>query len=115
MRKILILSLAICCLLCVGCQNKLDTIENAVDAIILEIDSEEETILVKGTDTNSILGDNCYINCSEATIFKIDNDKQVDLEFSDLEVGDNIIADVREIAESYPAQTSTNKIQLVES
>lgn len=130
MRKILIYALVMCCFLFVACGNSgLDTTNDAVDASeniaesithpvkakILEINSEYQTLLVEGTESNSLIGDRCDISCSEAKIFKLEGDEILELSFSDLKVGDSIVADISEVMESYPTQASTTQIQLITS
>lgn len=85
-----------------------------VNAQILEIDEEEKILLVTRLDKNSMLGDKCYVDCKDAYFIEVINEEPVDITFSDLSIDDKITVDVYEVLESYPASTTTERVQLIE-
>ncbi len=99
----------------IGCVDKTDKIKQiGVNAEIIEINSQQKTILVKGLDENSILGDKCYVNCTNADYVEVIDEEPTKITFDDLNVGDKITVDVTAVLESYPTQTSTDHVQLLE-
>ena len=100
-------------LLLTACDNK-EVTYVGVNAEILEINSELNGFVVKGLDENSILGEKCYINCENPSIYFIyvnnETGKTIDLEFDDFVVGDAITVDVNSVENKYAL---TSRVQLI--
>ncbi|MDU5083533.1 hypothetical protein ACF3M2_16490 [Tissierella carlieri] len=97
-----------------SCEDKQDVVHMGVNAEILEISEQEKTMLVKGLDENSILGDKCYVKCEDAYFIEVVDGKPIDITFDDFSVKDKITVDVIEVLESYPSSTTTGRIQLIQ-
>ncbi|MDY0236444.1 MAG: hypothetical protein RBR71_10465 [Gudongella sp.] len=107
---LIILSLSIL----VSCREEQEVIHMGVNAEILEIYEDEKAFLVRGLDDNSILGDKSYVRTENAYYTELVDEKPIDIEFKDFSVGDCITVDVVYVSESYPTQTSTERVQLIE-
>ena len=106
--------LVILLLLITGCSKNQDIIHMGVNAEILEISNIVKGIVVKGLDNNSILGEECYINCEGEDVYFIYADNTsgevTDIEFEDLVVGDEITVDVKSVENKYAL---TSRVQLL--
>jgi hypothetical protein len=116
MRKSIVLSLCfiLTAFIFVSCGAKKDVVHRGVNAEILEIIEEEKTMLVKGLDENSILGDKCYVECENAYFIEVVNGEPVDITFNDFSVKDKITIDVIRVVETYPSRTTTERVQLIQ-
>lgn len=84
-----------------------------LNAVILKIDKADQTMTVKGIDTNSPIGDNCIVNWENATLQKVTgNNKPIKISIDDFTEGDYVVLFVGEILESYPTRTTATTIQL---
>jgi uncharacterized lipoprotein YehR (DUF1307 family) len=115
MKKLLLIIISIILLLSLtACDNDKDVVYVGVNAEILEISKYVKGIVVKGLDNNSILGENCYINCESSDVYFIYADnisgKTTDLKFEDLVVGDKITVDVKSVENNY---SLTSRVQLI--
>lgn len=72
-----------------------------MNAEIVEISNEVKGFVVKSLDGESILGENCYVNCEGADTNLIyvnyDTTEIIDLKFEDFIVGDEITLDVKTV------------------
>ena len=107
---LIVLSLAIL----VSCRKEQEVVHMGVNAEIIEIHKDEKAFLVRGLDENNILGDRSYVSTEGAYYIEVVNEEPIDITFEDFSVGDRITVDVVDVAESYPTQTSTNRVQLIE-
>lgn len=84
-----------------------------VNATILKIDKINQTITVKGIDTNSPIGDNCIVSWREADLQTVNNKEEpIILSIDDFSVGDHVSLFIGEIQESYPTRANATTIQL---
>ena len=97
-----------------SCGAKKEVLNMGVNAEILEINEEEKILLVKGLDENSILGDKSYIKCKEAYFIERIDGEPMDIMFKDLNIGDRITVDIREVFETYPTSTTIERVQLIQ-
>ena len=89
-----------------GCKKKEDDVLHlGLNAIIVEIDSENQLIYVSDTEHEDVFGGRTAIDCSKAierdSIFYVDYEKETTdnlrfIEFEDLYVGDIIILGIYE-------------------
>lgn len=107
---LIILSLAIL----VSCRKEQKIVYMEVNAEILEIYEDEKTFLARGLDENSVIGDKSYISTEEAYYIELVDGQAIDITFEDFSIGDKITVDIVDVAESYPTQTSTDRVQLIE-
>jgi hypothetical protein len=116
MRKVIVLCLysILALFLIVSCGEKQDVVHIGVNAEILEIIEHEKSLLVKGLDKNSILGDKCYVECESAYFIEVIDGEPIDITFNDFVVGDKITVDVIKVLETYPSSTTTDRIQLIQ-
>lgn len=90
----------------IGCQKTdEDVLHLGLNAIIVEIDHENQLIYVSDTDQEAVFGGRAAIDCSKAierdSIFYVDYEKETTdnlrfIEFDDLLVGDMIILGIHE-------------------
>ena len=96
------------------CGSKIEAKHLGVNAEIIEINKEINGMVVKGLDSESILGEVCYINCENPDINIIYYDDTGDviklLDFKDLQVGDKITLDIDFVENKY---TMPLQIQLL--
>lgn len=89
---------------------------NGVDAVILEIDYAEKTMLVEGIGKNSVIGDKCQVNCKGAKIISVIQGNSggdvSELQFEKLMVGDEVRLNISAVAESYPTQATASTVQV---
>jgi len=84
-----------------------------VNATILKIDKINQTITVKGIDTNSPIGDNCIVSWKDAKLQKVINkEKPIIISIDDFSEGDHVSLFIGEIQESYPTRAKATTIQL---
>jgi beta-lactamase regulating signal transducer with metallopeptidase domain len=84
-----------------------------VNAIILEIDKNNQTMTVEGIDENSVIGDKCILTWEgEPFITVATNSGPKRLSLDDFSVGDNIVIFIGEVQESYPTRAKASTIQL---
>ncbi|NNJ31763.1 M56 family metallopeptidase [Lacrimispora defluvii] len=85
----------------------------AVNATILKIDKTNQTITVKGIDTNSPIGDNCIVSWKDANLQTvISKEELIILTIDDFAEGDRVVLFLGEIQESYPTRAKATTIQL---
>ena len=77
--------------------SKNNPVHLGVNAVITEIDEENNTITVKDGSEEGILGKNCFIDCSSIPMIYCDYDtgQVVSISFEDLQVQDEIILSIR--------------------
>ena len=84
-----------------------------VDAIILEIDRDNQTMLVEGIDRNSVIGDKCVLTWEgEPFITVATNSGPKRLTLDNFSVGDYVVLFIGEVQESYPTKATATTIQL---
>lgn len=84
-----------------------------INAVILEIDKDNQTMTVKGTDKNSVIGDMCILTWDKDPFITLaTNSKPMYLSLDDFSVGDNIKIAVGDIQETYPTKAKATTIQL---
>lgn len=89
-----------------GCKKKEDDVLHlGLNAIIVEIDHENQLIYVSDTEHEDVFGERAAINCSKAierdSVFYVDYDSDTTdnlrfIEFEDLMVGDMVILGIYE-------------------
>ncbi len=100
MRKLVSLLLVLICVMdLTACANdNEDILHLGVNAVIIEIDTDKQQITVKGTDKDSMLGENCVISCKDIDLIYCNYDshegKQITMQ--DLHVGDDILLEIKE-------------------
>ena len=77
--------------------SKNNPVHLGVNAVITEIDEGNNTITVKDSAEEGILGKNCLIDCSSTSMIYCDYDtgQVVSISFEDLQVQDEIILSIR--------------------
>ena len=109
MKKNIFLLMIIFIFLLTACKK--DTIEvTEVEAVVIEVDVENESLLVEGIGEDNPLGDSSIVNIKGAEITRPDKKA----EFTDIKVGDNLILEVQEVSESYPTQAKSMKVIILE-
>lgn len=84
-----------------------------VNAIILEIDKDNQTMTVKGIDENSVIGDKCVLTWEgEPFITVATNSEPKPISLDDFFVGDYVVLFIGEVQESYPTKATATTIQL---
>lgn len=75
-----------------------DILHHGVNAVITEIDAENEILTVDGLDAGegNLLGENCCLDCAEASVIYCNYETQevCDITFGDLVIGDEIILEI---------------------
>lgn len=89
----------ICVVTFVACtvQPTEDSLTLGVNAIITEIDKANQTITVKDSGEEGVLGEDCLVDCSQIPMIYCNYDTQdvVDITLDDLQVGDEVILTIR--------------------
>lgn len=85
-----------------------DTTE--VLAEIIGLDYDNTTLLVKGLDYNSIIGNRCNLDCKKAEI-KFGGETEI---FSELQIGNIISFPCKTVNEIYPTMTDTDRITVLD-
>ncbi|MGL5254041.1 MAG: DUF4362 domain-containing protein, partial [Brevinema sp.] len=84
-----------------------------VNATILKIDAEGQTMVVEGIDQNSAIGENCILDWSNANLQIVEADGSIKtLSINDFAVGDTVVLFVDEIQETYPTRATAAVVQL---
>jgi len=84
-----------------------------VNAVILDIDKENQTMTVEGIDNNSVIGDKCIITWEgEPFITVTTNSGPKGLSIDDFAIGDYVVLFIGEVQESYPTRAKATTIQL---
>lgn len=84
-----------------------------VNAVILEIDKNNQSMTVEGIDENSVIGDRCIVTWEkDALITLATSSKPMQLSIDDFSVGDSIVLFIGEVQESYPTRATASSIQL---
>lgn len=93
---------------------KKDTVGFAgVNAVILAVDKENQTMTVQGIDNNSVIGDRCIITWEgEPFITVTANNEPTTLSVDDFAVGDSVVLFIGAVQESYPTRAKATTIQL---
>lgn len=113
-KRLLVLVFSILSLtILVSCRDDQEVIHMGLNCEILEVHLDEKAFLVRGLDENSILGDKSYVSTEEAYYIEVVDEKPIEITFEDFGVGDKITVDVVYVSESYPTQTSTDRVQLI--
>ncbi len=97
----------------VSCRKEQKIVYMGVNAEILEIHEKEKVFLVRGLDADSIIGDKSLVDTKEAYYIEVLDGDPIEITFDDFSIGDKITIDVEEVAESYPTQTPTDRVQLI--
>lgn len=84
-----------------------------VNAVILDIDKNTQTMTVEGIDKNSMIGDRCIVTWEkDALITDSTSNNPTQLTIDDFAVGDSVVLSIFEVQESYPTRTIASTIQL---
>ncbi len=84
-----------------------------VNATILTIDKGNQTMTVKGIDTNSPIGNNCIVSWGNATLITVTaNNEPTEISINDFSAGDYVVLFIDEIKETYPTRAKAKTIQL---
>lgn len=115
MKKVLSIATLLVLLFTISaCSNSDDISYWGVNAEILEISNELQGFVVKGLDSDSILGEKCYINCEGPDIYFLyvnnETEEVTDLNYNDFEVGDKITVDIKTVENKYAL---TSRVQLL--
>lgn len=97
-----------------ACSRSDDVSYGGVNAEILEISNELQGFVVKGLDSDSVLGDKCYINCESPDMYFVyvdfETEEVTELNYNDFEVGDKITVDIKTVENKYAL---TSRVQLL--
>lgn len=84
-----------------------------VNALILAIDRENQSMTVQGTDQNSVIGDQCVVDLNGATLHTVaTNSGPKSLPLDDFSPGDSVVLFLGEVQESYPTRAKATTVQL---
>lgn len=109
MKKNIFLLMMLFVFLLTACKK--ETIEIVqVEAIVKEIDIENETLSVEGIGEDNPLGDSSLVDIKGAEIEK-EGEKA---ELSDIKSGDKVALEIGEVEESYPTKTKSMKVKILE-
>lgn len=109
MKKNIFLVMMIFVFLLTACKK--ETVElTQVEAIVKEIDIENESLLVEGIGEDNPLGDSSLVDIKGAEIEKAG--EKADL--SDIKIGDKVALEIGEVEESYPTKTKSEKVNILE-
>ena len=80
-----------------GCGSLKDDALLTVNAVITEIDTAKQTIMVKDNADESTLGEECLIDCSTVPMVYCDfaTQKVTRISFEELQVNDKVIVSIR--------------------
>ena len=75
-----------------GCGSLKDDTLLIVNAVITEVDTEKQTIMIKDDADESTLGEDCLIGCSSIPVVYCDfaTQKVTRISFEELQVNDNL-------------------------
>ena len=86
---------------------------SGVNATILSIDQNAQTMTVKGIDENSVLGDRCIVTWEKDALTTLSTSSApMKLALDDFKVGDSVILFIAAVQESYPTKATASSIQL---
>lgn len=109
MKKNIFLLMMLFVFLLTACKE--ETIEvTQVEAIVKEVDIENETLSVEGIGENNPLGDSSLVDIKGAEIEK-EGEKA---ELSDIKLGDKVVLEIGKVEESYPTKTKSMKVNILE-
>jgi len=84
-----------------------------VNAVILEIDKDAQSMMVEGIDENSVIGDRCIVTWEkDALITLATSSKPMQLSIDDFSVGDSVVLFIGKVQETYPTRVTASSIQL---
>lgn len=90
-----------------------DVVFAGVNAVILEIDKDTQSMTVEGIDENSVIGNRCIVTWEkDALITLATSSKPTQLSIDDFSVGDSVVLFIGEVQESYPTRATASSIQL---
>ena len=92
-----------------------DVLHLGVNAVITEINTENQTITVKDADQNEVIGENCVIACSDIPLFycHYDTHEIKDISLEDLQVDDSVILGIyNSELEAYKNKTGDNILHI---
>ena len=80
-----------------GCGSLKDDTLLIVNAVITEVDTEKQTIMIKDDADESTLGEDCLIDCSSIPVAYCDfaTQKVTRISFEELQVNDKVIMCIR--------------------
>lgn len=98
-----------------GCGSLKDDSLLIVNAVITEVDTGKQTIMVKDDADESTLGEDCLIDCSSVPMVYCDFDTQkvTRISFEDLQVKDKVIVSIRS-SEMEKFRSGRNKEKMLE-
>ncbi len=98
MKRLIAIFISVVFIFVLAACSKQDTLHLGVNAVIQEVDEENNWIIVKGIDDDSFIKDGCEISCSEIEIIYCNytTGEVKDISIQDLQNGDEIIIGVRE-------------------
>lgn len=90
----------VCAFMLISCGTGEEALHLGVNAVIVGIDPEQMTILVRDPGEEDLLGESCRIDCrnTELIYCSYDTGEVRDIAFTDLETGDAIILSVYDSA-----------------
>ena len=98
-KMIMTLCMFICAFTLVACSEQQinEPLTLGVNAIITEIDKANQTITVKDSGEEGVLGEDCLVDCSQIPMIYCNYDTQdvVDITLDDLQVEDEVILTIR--------------------
>lgn len=113
---VILLSVAVVLVVSVGLVTnpKADeTVFEGINAVILDIDRENQSMTVEGVDENSIIGDQCILTWEANPFITVaTNSGPERLSLEDFSIGDLIVLSIGEVQESYPTRAEAKVIQL---
>lgn len=84
-----------------------------VNAIVVEIDRENQTMIVEGVDENSVIGDRCELTWNgNPFTSEAPNGGTKTLSLEDFSVGDSVMLSIGAVQETYPTRANAIIIQL---
>lgn len=91
----------------------IETGASGINAIILEIDKDNQTMTVEGIDENSVIGDKCILTWESNPFMTLaTNSGPKHLSLDDFSIGDHVVLFIGEVQESYPTRAKAKTIQL---
>lgn len=109
MKKNIFLLMVIFIFLLTACKKDIiKTIE--VEAIVNEVDVENESLLVEGIGEDNPLGNSSIVDIRGAEIRKLGKKAGI----NDIKEGDKVALEIQEVAESSPTQTKSMKVNILE-
>ena len=80
-----------------GCGSLKDDTLLIINAVITEVDTEKQTIMIKDDAVESTLGEDCLIDCSSIPMVYCDfaTQKVTRISFKELQVNDRVVVSIR--------------------